>query len=245
MRWLIAGIIAIASVSISHADQFVFWESPGLHIPEDDTSGVLDTISIDQDILIEDLNVYIGINANSWAWMLGIPIVSPWQDSVYLINYNLDRRYLNIWFDTDSAEDGPGELEEYSGHNARGLWVINPIQRAGHYDFLFSRWAIEVIGQPMGIDADLQTPLVFGVLSSYPNPFNSSISFKFALSEPGFTSLKIYNILGQEVATLFDSELPAAVHNITWRAGDMPSGIYYYRLKSGDKLARGEITLTK
>jgi subtilisin-like proprotein convertase family protein len=246
MRWLIIGTFVMALASISNAEQYIYWEFPDLHIPSEDSAGVLDTIFIDQDIQIEDLNVYVGIGTEAWGGLLGIPIWSPWQDTVYLIYYDGTRRYLNFWFDTDGVEDGPGELEQYYGHDARGIWVINPREPVGHFNnFIFHSWAIEVIGQPMGIDDDLRTPQEFGVYSTYPNPFNSSIIFKFALVEPGFTSLKIYNILGQEVATLLGYELPAAIHSVTWKAGDMPSGIYYYSLKSGDKLARGEITLAK
>jgi subtilisin-like proprotein convertase family protein len=246
MRLIISAIIVLGSLSLAHSEQFVFWEYPGLHIPREDSIGVLDTININQDILIEDINVYIGINTEGWAGLLGIPFYSPWQDRVYLINFDGSRRYLNFWFDTDGVEDGPGELEQYVGHNARGMWVINPSQPNGHFNgFTLNSWAIEVIGQETGVSSQSQDSSKFGILENYPNPFNTSITIRFAINEPGMATLKIYNILGQEVATLFETEMPAAIHTIIWNAGNIPSGVYYCSLKSNGKTASSVITLAK
>jgi len=68
---------------------------------------------------------------------------------------------------------------------------------------------------------------------NFPNPFNPSTTFSFGLSKSGYTELKIYNALGEVVQTLVNKELPAGNYNFNWDAGDMPSGVYFYRLNSG------------
>ena len=55
----------------------------------------------------------------------------------------------------------------------------------------------------------------------------------FGISKSGYTELKIYNTLGEVVETLVHRELPAGNYNFNWYAGDMPSGVYFYRLNSG------------
>jgi hypothetical protein len=69
---------------------------------------------------------------------------------------------------------------------------------------------------------------------NYPNPFNPSTRISFALPENGYVILKIYNSLGQEITTLINKELTAGMHNIEWNAANLPSGIYYYRIQSGN-----------
>ena len=68
---------------------------------------------------------------------------------------------------------------------------------------------------------------------NYPNPFNPSTSITYRLPEPGFASLKVFNIAGQEVATLVNSYHTSGNYEIEWQAEELPSGIYFYRLQLG------------
>jgi hypothetical protein len=70
---------------------------------------------------------------------------------------------------------------------------------------------------------------------NYPNPFNPSTDIRFELpaGQKGgsrFVSLKIYDLLGREVATLVNDVLQPGTHHSRWNASNMPSGIYYYRM---------------
>ena len=76
-------------------------------------------------------------------------------------------------------------------------------------------------------------PKVFALNQNYPNPFNPTTTISFTLTEDGLTTLKVYDILGREVATLVNEELKAAVlHRATFNASTISSGIYFYRLES-------------
>ena len=74
---------------------------------------------------------------------------------------------------------------------------------------------------------------------NYPNPFNPSTRIEFALNERSRVTLTVYNMLGQEVATLVDEIKAAGSHYVTWNASDVASGIYFYKLSTDDH------TLTK
>jgi flagellar hook assembly protein FlgD len=71
-------------------------------------------------------------------------------------------------------------------------------------------------------------------LVNYPNPFNPATTISFALPQTGYAKLDVYNALGQLVATLVDRSLEAGVHAVTWDASGQSSGLYLYRLTTGD-----------
>jgi hypothetical protein len=67
---------------------------------------------------------------------------------------------------------------------------------------------------------------------NYPNPFNPSTTVEFAVPQNSFATMKVYNILGQEVATLFRGELAAGIHSVEWSPKNLSSGVYVYRLEA-------------
>ena len=77
-------------------------------------------------------------------------------------------------------------------------------------------------------------PVDFKLSQNYPNPFNPTTTIEFALPKAGKYSLKIYNVLGQEVASLIDNELGAGFQKVTFNASRMASGIYIYRLSGNN-----------
>ncbi len=79
----------------------------------------------------------------------------------------------------------------------------------------------------------------FNLGQNYPNPFNPATIIQFSIKNKSFASLKIYDILGNEVAVLIENLLEAGFHSIEFNASDLPSGIYMYRLQTD------EISLTK
>jgi len=81
---------------------------------------------------------------------------------------------------------------------------------------------------------NLTTISQFQLEQNYPNPFNPSTTINFTIPVSGFVSLKIYNILGEEVSTLVAKKLSAGSYSYTWDAGHLASGLYIYKLKATD-----------
>jgi len=88
-------------------------------------------------------------------------------------------------------------------------------------------------------------PVRFALRGNYPNPFNPTTTIAFDLAKADFTTLKVYNLLGQEVATLVEGMLPASTHEVTFDAATLPSGTYIYRLASGDHTQQRMLMLVK
>ena len=80
---------------------------------------------------------------------------------------------------------------------------------------------------------DVNIPAEFSLSQNYPNPFNPATTIQYAVPKIVHVTLKIYDTLGREVATLVDKRQPAGRHQIEWDAADLASGIYIYRITAG------------
>jgi hypothetical protein len=76
-------------------------------------------------------------------------------------------------------------------------------------------------------------PERFELNQNYPNPFNPITNFGFRIVHFGFVSLKLYDMLGREMATIVSEEMDAGSYSRQWNAANMPSGVYFYRLQAG------------
>jgi hypothetical protein len=80
-----------------------------------------------------------------------------------------------------------------------------------------------------------EAPLIYALGQNYPNPFNPSTQIDYSLPKQSVVSLKVYDILGQEVAALVNNAIkPAGNYTEVFNAANLPSGIYYYRISAGD-----------
>lgn len=97
-------------------------------------------------------------------------------------------------------------------------------------DIITAGWKTQL----MSVEKTDVLPLSYSLEQNFPNPFNPSTTIRFAIPVSGFTSLKVFNLLGQEVATLVSEELPAGWKEVTWNASGISSGIYFYTLRAGN-----------
>ena len=87
-----------------------------------------------------------------------------------------------------------------------------------------------------------EIPLLLG---NHPNPFNPTTEIRFYLPEAGHISLTVLNVLGQHVTTLVNGRLGAGEHSVSWTAGDVSSGVYFYRLQVGGDTQTRKMVLIK
>jgi len=80
---------------------------------------------------------------------------------------------------------------------------------------------------------------------NYPNPFNSSTKIGFSLPYPGLVTLKVYDTLGREIATILQGEHCDYQHEVEWNAAGFASGVYFYRLRAGDFLQTRKLTILR
>lgn len=82
------------------------------------------------------------------------------------------------------------------------------------------------------MNVDVPTETVLG--QNYPNPCNPSTQIGFSIPQQSHVTLRVYDVLGKEVATLVDGAKDAGTYTTTWNAQMNPSGIYFYRLTAGE-----------
>ncbi len=90
-----------------------------------------------------------------------------------------------------------------------------------------------------------EVPSEFSLHQNYPNPFNPSTNIGYTLAEKVDVELSIYNMLGQKVATVVNQTQEAGSYSINWQAGNLSSGVYIYRLTTGDKSFTKRMMLIK
>jgi hypothetical protein len=90
-----------------------------------------------------------------------------------------------------------------------------------------------------------EIPSRFYLSQNYPNPFNPSTNIQYAISNRQFVSLKVYDILGNEIEILANEEKPAGTYEQTWNAKNLPSGVYFYQLKAGEFIQTKKMLLLK
>ncbi|NQT35289.1 T9SS type A sorting domain-containing protein, partial [bacterium] len=88
-------------------------------------------------------------------------------------------------------------------------------------------------------------PVEFGLKSAYPNPFNSTIVISFAVNSSERTTLRVFDITGREVTSLFDAVATAGNHRLTWDGSSAPSGIYLLKLESGNEISTTKVVLMR
>lgn len=88
-------------------------------------------------------------------------------------------------------------------------------------------------------------PIEFLLSQNFPNPFNPATTIRWQIPEAGFVTLKIYDVLGREVATIVNKELSAGKHETIINASRFKSGVYFYRLKAGEFIQTKKMILLK
>jgi hypothetical protein len=124
------------------------------------------------------------------------------------------------------------------------LWAMEETGARRLLDYIISRQASDTGGQPPPL------PETVRLYQNYPNPFNTATTISFELPSPTWVTLDIYNILGQHVCTLVDENRTTGSHEVQWdgrdgRGNTVASGVYFYRLKAGEKLLTKKMLLLK
>jgi len=85
----------------------------------------------------------------------------------------------------------------------------------------------------------------YSLSNNYPNPFNPATSIQFTISSKQFVSLKVYDVLGNEIATLVNEEKTAGDYKVEFDGTGLPSEIYFYRLQAGSFIETKKMVLLR
>ncbi|MCU0414199.1 MAG: T9SS type A sorting domain-containing protein [Ignavibacteriaceae bacterium] len=95
------------------------------------------------------------------------------------------------------------------------------------------------------VNVDVEIPLVYALEQNYPNPFNPSTTIKYSIADEGFVKLVIFNMLGEEVTTLVNTQQKAGRYEVNFNAAGLSSGVYVYRLETANFVTSKKLMLMK
>ncbi len=201
---------------------------------------VIDGIRISDSWLLAPLPVEL---TSFSAMNLTNGIKLSWTTASELNNsgFNIERSSNNISFNKIAFIPGHGTSTQtlnysYVDNSTSGkmYYRLKQIDFDGSYSY---SKAVEV--------SVTSTPSEFQLAQNYPNPFNPSTKIKFNIPEAGNVSLKVYNLLGQQVRTLLSGLMQAGTHTINFDASGLHSGLYFYKLEAAGFSQVKKMTLLK
>ena len=101
--------------------------------------------------------------------------------------------------------------------------------------------------RPAGLEISDEAPIAsrYELGQNYPNPFNPTTHIRFNIPETVNAKLTVFNVMGEEVATLVNGVIQAGGHTVSWNAASMPTGVYFYQLESGNFSQTKKLLLVK
>jgi len=132
---------------------------------------------------------------------------------------------------------------------------IGETYRMNHYEFIvsintfseitYARINGEEFGELVDVENEQSEKHTYKLSQNYPNPFNPTTKINYQIPEISFVTLKVYDLLGSEVAILVNEEKPIGNYVVEFNAADLPSGVYIYRLQAGKYIETKKMVLLK
>ena len=152
------------------------------------------------------------------------------------------------YFTPDSGLVGYWQLDEGSGQSAEDLSYYSndaTLGTSANPDASDPTWVqanILILNVEDGIN-NSSIPTRFSLSQNYPNPFNPTTTIQYQIPELSFVKLKVYDVLGNEILTLVNEEKPAGNYKLNWNATNIPSGVYFYKIKAGSFVVTKKMVL--
>jgi glycosidase len=132
-------------------------------------------------------------------------------------NYYLNNLYTNT-------------SEQILGSTFNSVSVTLPAYGTALYTVSLTRDTVVIDNPILDVLQDIEIPKEFALLQNYPNPFNPTTRISYSIPTKSVVKITIYDLLGREVETVVNGEKPAGSYDFIWNAGNVASGIYFYRM---------------
>ena len=200
------------------ADFLGSWNSGGNWLVTDTTTGLM--------------KVLAPIGNNKWRATLTAPVGTNSGPYQY--------KFAAVYPGAEDVNGGSSPLDNEGGFGVNHIFILTDTPTGIDINNEFGNFG------PLDVKeiTDL-VPVAFELGQNYPNPFNPSTTIKFSIPESGMVTLRVFNMLGQEVATLLNSEKTAGVYEASFDASALSSGIYFYTLDSKNFSSTKKMVLLK
>ncbi len=256
----VTAVITVLPTGIVNSQSTVCRNNVNLVIPDNSTVTDNMTVNIANAFNVVDVNVRIDTLTHTWDSDLSFSLIKG-ATNVNIISAvggsgdNFIGTVLNDSATTPIASGTApftgnfrpsSALTPFNGIAVNGTWTLSITDNATGDTGLLKAWCLQLTYQTItgGIET-VEIPNYYSLEQNYPNPFNPSTSIKFSVPKPTNVTLKIYDVLGKEVATLVNEMKQPGFHTVDFNAPDFASGIYFYRIDAGEFTSVKRMVLVK
>ncbi len=192
-----------------------------------------------------DMGITIASPSASLSWYL---TTAPAANQTYRVEMSRNADMTSPFMQVDNVNSFNKVVSSLG--NGTYYWRVQAVTSDGKYSD-YSKTGTFVISGVTAVDNETNViPKTYEVSQNYPNPFNPSTVIKYGLPEASYVSIKIYNMLGQEVRTLVSGQKSAGTYNVQWNGDDsygnqVSSGAYIYRIVAGNFVQVRKMVLLK
>lgn len=219
-----------------------------------------DTLYINQSGTIVDFNFKMESLFHTYDGDITFYIKSPAGTEVMLSNRRGSGgdNYINTLFDDSAATPvssgtapftgsfrPEGPMNVFNGSEIHGPWILRVYDQAAGDTGRVNRYCLNIIYNAVLAVNNQQIPVKYELGQNYPNPFNPATRIKFSVPKQSLVVIKIYDVLGREVKTLVNDIKAAGNYEIEFNGSEFASGIYFYRMESGDYTEVKKLVLLK
>ena len=167
--------------------------------------------------------------------------MNGWKDSYTYDGNNNQTEFLSQNWDGSAWVNSGKYSYTYDGNNnqtemVRQNWDGSAWANIDKYIFLYI---------PTGIEQFEGKVSSYSLSNNYPNPFNPSTKISYTIPKRSNVNIKVFNLLGSEVAELVNGEMAAGSYDIEFNASTLPSGVYFYRIQAGNFIDTKKMILLK
>ncbi len=227
-------VIVMVNMILGNADQNL--ESGDMN--SDGTINVLDVTML-LNMILGDGRLADATSAMMYETLEGVDIVSDGHLGAVELTLSHD-----LGFELELTQDALVAEYKTAGTTTKVIVV------APETDHIFSTNDSFIVDEVLAVNSHEFIDVVkhvseFNLSAAYPNPFNPTTNIDFSVSEAGYASVKVYNLMGQVVGVLMDGMVDADTYNLTWDAQHLSSGVYMIKAESNGQVATQKIMLLK
>jgi len=196
-----------------------------------DTKEILQGDKVWLSDLVEYSSVTVQSPNGGEVWVVGETEDITWTcENVYDVKIEMSFDNGNTW---STIVDSIPNTETYSwtvtaqDSSNECLIKISNVANGEVFDISDNVFSIDIVSD---VDVENQNPLEFNLAQNYPNPFNPSTTIKYAVPKTSLVSIKVYDLIGQEVASLVNEMKDAGTYEVKFDGRNLASGVYIYRM---------------
>jgi transposase-like protein len=159
-----------------------------------------------------------------------------WNSSTGAASYRLqvstDSSFTSLVYDQSGITDTSQQVSGLA-NNTLYYWRVNATNAGGTSSYS-STWSFTTTGVTSVEQLGAGVPTSYALYQNYPNPFNPATTIQFAIPKPSAVVLTIFNSLGRAIDVLVNQQLPVGYYRVQWVPRNMPSGVYFYQVRSDE-----------